>query len=127
MELGPRIVVLRLRGLDVIKEAPMLVVGDDEKRALPRRAAGECVENPEHKLLSSAHVGGWVVVVRPDGAADVGAALGAAVVGAAVVGAAVVGAAVGAAVVGAAVVGAAVVGAAVVGAAVVGAAVELLE
>src|SRR4029078_12753026 len=49
---------------DVVVEAAVLVVGDDEQRVLPVRAVDERVVELEHELLAGEDVRRRVVVVR---------------------------------------------------------------
>src|SRR6185437_12921962 len=68
-----RPVVGCLRRRYVVVEAAVLVVGDDQQRLRPGRAAGERVEELQHELLAGPEVHGRVVVVgtgRPEGEVD---------------------------------------------------------
>ena len=57
------VVVGGLRGLHVVEEAAVFVVGDDQHRLRPGRALQHCVDGLQHQLLPGVQVGRWVVVV----------------------------------------------------------------
>ena len=62
------VVIVGRRRCDVVVEAAMLVIGDDQERFGPGRAASECMKGLEHKHLATAEVGGGMVVIRTFGA-----------------------------------------------------------
>src|SRR6266536_1619792 len=57
------IIVLGRLELDVVVETAVLVVGDDEHRAPPLRAAEQGMNKLEHELLTGTQVRGRMVVV----------------------------------------------------------------
>src|SRR5262245_5435001 len=64
MERHVLVVILGRRWCDVVVEATMLVIGDDQEGLRPIRAASECMKGLEHKHLTSPQIGRGMVIVR---------------------------------------------------------------
>ena len=61
--MGDAVIVGGLRRLDVVEEAAVFVVGDDQQRLRPRWALHDGIKQLQHQFLACVEVGGWVVVV----------------------------------------------------------------